>query len=236
MIVVSYGGGTNSTAMLVGLHERGERPDAIVFADPGSEYPHTYDHIGAMRGWLYLVGFPQIQIVSAPITLEADCLKRKALPSIAYGFKTCSQRFKRQPFEKWCKAEFPNGYTRLIGIDAGEPHRAKPYEGTRYPLIEWDWDRADCEAAILRAGLPRAGKSSCTFCPAHTKPQINLLATKWPEHFKRALAIEDNAELTNVRGLGRAFSWREFVYGHPDQFRLFTEIEAPCDCYDGEAA
>ena len=35
--IVSYGGGTNSTAMLVGLWERGERPDAIVFADTGGE-------------------------------------------------------------------------------------------------------------------------------------------------------------------------------------------------------
>ena len=45
MIVVSYGGGTNSVAMLVGLHERGLRPDAIVFADTGGEKPNTYGHM-----------------------------------------------------------------------------------------------------------------------------------------------------------------------------------------------
>jgi len=42
--VVSFGGGTNSTAMLVGMWERGERPDAILFADTGGEKPHTYQH------------------------------------------------------------------------------------------------------------------------------------------------------------------------------------------------
>ena len=42
--VVSYGSGTNSTAMLVGLHERGEKPDLILFADTGGERPDTYRH------------------------------------------------------------------------------------------------------------------------------------------------------------------------------------------------
>ena len=37
MLVVSFGGGTNSTAMLVGMSERGIIPDAILFADTGGE-------------------------------------------------------------------------------------------------------------------------------------------------------------------------------------------------------
>jgi hypothetical protein len=32
-VVVAYGGGTNSTALLVGMHERQQRPDLILFAD-----------------------------------------------------------------------------------------------------------------------------------------------------------------------------------------------------------
>ena len=46
--VVSYGAGTNSTAMLIGLHERGERPDLILFADTGGERPETYRHRDAV--------------------------------------------------------------------------------------------------------------------------------------------------------------------------------------------
>lgn len=49
MIVVNFGGGTNSTALLVGMHERGIRPDVIVFSDTGSEVPHTYAHLAAMH-------------------------------------------------------------------------------------------------------------------------------------------------------------------------------------------
>jgi len=45
MKVVAYGGETNSTAMLVYLYEKNQRPDYITFADTGAEKPHTYEHI-----------------------------------------------------------------------------------------------------------------------------------------------------------------------------------------------
>jgi hypothetical protein len=84
--VVSYGAGTNSTAMLVGLHERGERPDLILFADTGGERPETYRHRGAVSDWCESVGFPRIVTVAEGQDLETDCLTRGALPGIAYGF------------------------------------------------------------------------------------------------------------------------------------------------------
>jgi argininosuccinate synthase len=37
--ILAYGGGVNSTAMIVGMIERGERADAVVFADTGGELP-----------------------------------------------------------------------------------------------------------------------------------------------------------------------------------------------------
>jgi hypothetical protein len=40
--VVAYGMGVDSTAMLIGLEQRGIRPDLILFADTGSEKPDTY--------------------------------------------------------------------------------------------------------------------------------------------------------------------------------------------------
>jgi hypothetical protein len=40
-LVVSFGGGVDSTAMLVGFHQRRIRPDLIMMADPGSE---NYGH------------------------------------------------------------------------------------------------------------------------------------------------------------------------------------------------
>jgi 3'-phosphoadenosine 5'-phosphosulfate sulfotransferase (PAPS reductase)/FAD synthetase len=47
-IIVAYGGGTNSTAMLCGFRERDIRPALILFADTGGELPHTYEHLRVM--------------------------------------------------------------------------------------------------------------------------------------------------------------------------------------------
>jgi len=63
MIVVSYGGGTDSTALLIEAHRRGIRPDLILFADTGSEMPHTYAYLPVVAEWCARVGFPEVQVV-----------------------------------------------------------------------------------------------------------------------------------------------------------------------------
>ena len=45
MNVVGYGGGTDSTAMLIGLWRHHVPVDLILFADPGAEQPHTYAYL-----------------------------------------------------------------------------------------------------------------------------------------------------------------------------------------------
>jgi hypothetical protein len=243
MIVVSYGGGTNSTAMLVGLKDRGERPDHILFADTGGEKPHTYRHIEQMQAWCANVGFPSIVTVRASLpsdrgTLESFCLHHERLPSIAYGFKQCSQQFKRRPIERYL-ADIGE-HTTLIGIDADEPHRAKPYPLTRYPLLEWDWGRDECEEAIKRAGLTQPGKSACFFCPSHKKQDILQLKQQYPDLMERALEMERNAAKNNaggVKGLGRRFAWGDLIAWDEAQCDLFSDAGTPemdCGCYDGD--
>ena len=63
MNIVSYGGGTNSTAMLVGMYERGIPVDLILFADPGGEQPYTYEYLPIMDDWLARHGMPRLQTV-----------------------------------------------------------------------------------------------------------------------------------------------------------------------------
>ena len=101
MKVLSFGGGTDSTAILCGWVERGLAPfDLILFADTGGERPHTYEHIERMQEWLPRHGLPQITIVRKVRRdgrvhgLEENCLEAQMLPSLAYGFKSCSQKFK----------------------------------------------------------------------------------------------------------------------------------------------
>lgn len=245
--VVAYGGGVNSAAMLVGLHARGERPDAIVFADTGGERPETYAHIEKMREWCASVGFPDITRVQQirdgkPDTLEAQCLHDASLPSLAYGFKTCSQHFKRRPSEKWMRSAFPFGdVVKFLGFDAGEHQRADRAPArdgrfvNRYPLIEWGWDRDECVKQIRAAGVEVPGKSSCFFCPAMKVREILALPKELQD---RALAIEDGAK-RNLRGnviagLGRNFSWRALLATDAAQGKLEFPPPIACECYDGD--
>jgi hypothetical protein len=252
--VVSYGAGTNSTAMLVGLYERGERPDLILFADTGGERPETYKHLEDVSNWCMSVGFPEIQSViqvkrdGTPNMLYDLCISNNMLPSIAYGFKSCSMKHKRAPQDKFVNHWQPANDTwkegskvvKLIGYDADEEKRAKIEEDDkysyRYPLIEWGWGRDECVEAITRAGLPQPGKSACFFCPSSKPKEILSLKRDHPDLFARAVAMERNAELTHIKGLGRNFSWEELVKWNDAQIDMFNNpIESPCGCYDGDS-
>lgn len=197
-IIVSFGGGSNSTGLLVGLHEREIRPDAIVFADTGGEKPVTYKHIMEMGLWLASVDFPPITVLRGDRwwtpkmredgSLEAMCLRLGTLPSKAYGGSTCSVKWKVEPQDKFNEVYArehgirQTQIVRMIGFDAGEPKRVEralaraPTLGREYtesyPLYDWGWQRQDCIDAIKRAGIPLPGKSACFFCPSAKKHEV----------------------------------------------------------------
>ena len=108
MNIVSYGGGANSTALLVGLHQHRIPVDLILFADTGAEHPLTYAYLNIMDRWLKDHGMPPITRVykytqdGTRLTLEDECLQSCSLPSIAYGYKKCSLKHKIGPQEKFC--------------------------------------------------------------------------------------------------------------------------------------
>lgn len=254
-LVVSYGGGVNSTAMLIGMIERGIIPSLVLFADTGAEKPETYAYLPLVADWLARHGVT-FETVKYKVTrtnsvqwdsLEQECLERGQLPSLAYGWHKCSAKWKVKPqmqrLETWRQE---NGIAddvviqKAIGFRVGEERRRKEHiqdPGTRkvFPLQEWGWDQADCLAAIARAGLPPPPKSSCYFCPATTKSEVRRLAREQPDVFARALTIERKAiaggNLQVVKGLGRHWAWEDVVRDGP----LFAESEdmTPCGCYDG---
>jgi hypothetical protein len=272
MNIISYGGGVNSTAMIIGLSER-VTIHRILFSDTGGEYPHTYAFIDMFGAWLAAHGLPDITMVhcidktGARLTLEDECLSSCTLPSIAYGYKKCSLKHKIAPQDKACnndpncKADWASGRRvhKYIGYDAGETRRIehaapidvmnRKYEN-HYPLYEWAWSRAECEAAIARAGLPIPKKSSCFYCPSAKKKEIQSLWEDYPHLFERAVTIERNAaaNLTKLKGLGRSWSWESYraafmrakaFEGEQLTFDDFIDPQggcicgAPCGCYDG---
>jgi len=256
-LAVAYGAGTNSTALLIEFVRLGIRPGLILFSDTLGERPETYAFLRTFSAWLQSKGFPEIITVRKGHRkgfpdegLEQNCLRKNMLPSIAYGFKTCSEKFKTRAQEKFIhhysetRAVLKSGQKllKVIGYDAGEERRAKPYVHPEYdyfyPLIEWGWDREKCSQVVRDAGF-KVAKSACFFCPSTTKPEIIQLRDEHPDLLARALAMEANAaaNLVTVKGLGRRFSWTEFIESlkknQSDACKWEGDVETPCGCYDG---
>ena len=228
--VVAYGMGVDSTAMLIGLSGIGIRPDLILFADVGGEKDETYAYQAIMDQFLESVGFPTITVVRyVPqdfknwppyYTLEENCLTNGTLPSLAFGFGSCSQKWKAAPQNQFCNAWEPainwwaqgGRVLKAIGFDAGPADmRRRNHAGNKddpkyefwYPLIdEWGWDRERCKKEIRAAGLPVPPKSSCFFCPAMKPQEIDEL----PNHLLRRIVIMEaraKPRLTDIDGLWR---------------------------------
>lgn len=250
-LVVAYGMGVDSTAVLVGLAQRGERPDLILFADTGDEKAATYAYLPVINAWLASVGFPLVTVVknarpkSGDKSLSESLLRLRVLPALAYGQHQCSLVWKRDPQVKFIKSWAPAIrawkagalVTNCIGYDAGPRDSCRSYKAegkatpgftNRFPLIEWGWDRDECKRQIAAAGLPVPVKSACFHCPASKDHEITELRSVEPDLFARALRVERLATqrgLTSVKGLGRKFSWAD-RFGSPLQQAALRAIVA----------
>lgn len=251
MNIVAYGGGTDSTAMIIECAKRGIKIDHILFADTGGEKPHTYQYVKTFSDWCVKNGLPGIVTVKKAgngETLEENCLRMSMLPSIAYGYKTCSQKYKIQPQDKYfnnlpeAKKIWKQGgkLTKFIGYDATETHRIaksklredKKYD-YKYPLADWGITRKDCIEIIKNEGLCLPGKSVCFFCPMTRPTEIRQLNNNYPDLMQRALNIESNANLTKLKGLAINSKWKDIISNtelFEDEFSLVPEMI--CECYE----
>ncbi len=250
MNVVSFGGGVNSSAMLIGMYERGIPADLILFADTGGEKPETYAHRDAFSKWLKSHGFPPIlKVDDSRKTLEQECLDGQTLPSIVVGMRSCSDKYKMRPQKRFIAElheareiwERGESITRFIGFDAGEPWRVKNAESKRYTnrflLIEWGWDRDECLKAFARHSLPVPPKSSCFFCPEMQEWEIVELSQNHPELAARAIAMERNNIAMRVKGLKRTTSFESIIdfYNRQGELPILNmPSRMPCICFDGE--
>lgn len=264
-IIVSFGGGTNSTAMLCGFREREIVPSLVCFADTGGELPQTYEHVAEMdakcREWWGL-GIETVRKLHKGHFegLEGQCLRHKLLPSLAYGGKSCSQKYKSDPQTKrmreWMNAEGHVAAVKAIGFGADEPWRIKAkfdlvpinkklsYHSW-YPLVEWNWRRDDCVAAITKHGITQPGKSSCFFCPARRFNEVMQLRRENPDLFARGLAMEKTvadggrARPGGILGLNYGLKWSDMARADDAQAKLFDWVgehaspAMPCNCFDG---
>lgn len=236
-LVIAYGLGVDSTAVLVGLKNRKIRPDLILFADVGDEKDETYEYLPVIQEWLARVDFPPVITVKyipkdfkhwPPYTsLSENCLTNGTLPSLAFGFKSCSLKWKVAPQNKYCKGWQPaidcwargEKVRKIIGYDASPKDRQRFSHAVGmedsdydywYPLIDWGWDRDRCKLAIRAEGLPVPPKSACVFCPSTQKEELH---DHKQAYLRLIVIMEARAEprLEKIQGL-----WRNGIKGTRD--------------------
>lgn len=89
-----------------------------------------------------------------------------------------------------------------IGISADEMQRAfdsrsNTYTRSRWPLIERNLSRADCQAINEIAGFPEVAKSACIGCPYHTNQQWRNIRDNHPDEWADAVDFDQR-----IRGGG----------------------------------
>jgi hypothetical protein len=227
----SYGGGVQSTAMLV-LAAQGEIDFPIfLFANTGddSENPKSLVYVrevampyAAVHGielheikWERRDG--RDETLWQKLTREDS--RSTGIPvrlggSGAPANRSCTSRFKIEVIAKWQRQHGATKETPAVaglGISLDEIHRARTdsriaTQTLEYPLIDLRMTRQDCVNTIERAGLPVPGKSSCFFCPFHTRAFWARQQREEPELFAKSVLLERTLSERSVRlGHGPVF-------------------------------
>lgn len=217
---ISYGGGVQSTALLV-LAAQG-RIDFPLFlmANVGddSENPATLRYVEeyarpfAAEHGIELAVLDRIKRDGSVETLWGRLTREgsRSLPipvrmsNGAPGQRSCTADFKIKVIGKELKRRGATEKTPAvigIGISVDEIHRAnnrkvEPHEVITYPLLDLGLRRTDCARIIREAGLPVPPKSSCFFCPFHRPETWHDQRRDEPDLFEKSCQLE---ELLNER-------------------------------------
>ncbi|MFB6822679.1 phosphoadenosine phosphosulfate reductase [Streptomyces virginiae] len=226
MKVISYGGGVQSTALLVLAAQGRIDYSTFLFANVGddSEHPATLTYIreiatpfAARAG----IDLHQLRRTRRDGTTETllERLNRPDTRSIpipvrmangAPGRRSCTADFKIKVVGRWLRehgATTTEPATVGIGISVDEIHRAnrrrsEPHEQVEYPLLDLRLRRDDCEQIIEAAGIPVPPKSSCFFCPFRTVGAWHQQRREDPDLFARSIELEQTVNRRRA-ALGR---------------------------------
>lgn len=217
LIIISMGWGVQSWTMgaMVAL---GELPpvDYVVHSDTTWEHQHTYQFAAQWGTWLESHGV-KVVTVSADNTdvvrhyanTEGD-YSGVAIPAFTVnGSKNgqvrrqCTHDWKIEPVRRFVSDELARRklqksagiVEQWLGITTDEWQRAKDsdvkYITHRYPLLDMGMSRADCINWLQDNNLPIPGKSSCTFCPYHSRAMWQQLKRSNGADWAQAVAVDE---------------------------------------------
>lgn len=256
--VISYGGGVQSTALLV-LAAMGKIDyQTFLFCNVGedSENPETLAYVEQIaKPYALAHGLELIELqrtfqdgrteslyehITKPGSRSIDIPIR--MSNGAPGNRTCTVGYKIKVVDKWLREHDAKkqGAMVALGISLDEFHRARNDSGISwkklaYPLLDLRLDRQDCTNIIQDAGLPIPPKSSCYFCPFHRLSTWQEMRHSQPELFKKACDLETFIN-ERRRSLGRDSVWftdraRPLSEATTDyqQGNMFEDDQAVCE-------
>ena len=194
--IVSYGGGVNSTALIIFLVNNKFPLDHVVFSDTGDEMPETYEYLEVIRRYLDRRKIP-LDVVRnrRGDSLSDRCLKRRVVPSQIWRW--CTRDLKVYPVHRFYR-KFQSHIYQYMGIDYDEFYRMKPakpeYVTNLFPLVDYKIGREECVKIIKKARLPIPVKSGCFFCPFNNMERWKEIHQNHPDLYKYAMKIEENGK------------------------------------------
>ena len=211
--VISYGGGIQSTALVVLAMRERWAIDEIVHVDLlDAESPATREYVARFREWLRREYARDITIIER--NMYQDMLARPAFTPVPWHgrrkkfmlSRQCTRQYKVAPVQRYLYDRYPGDCIRLmLGISVDEYHRMRDSSAARvehvYPLVDRRLTRWQCRDIIERAGLAVPWKSSCWFCPFRTVVSQWVLVQRYPDLAGMARVLEDriNAD-RRIRG------------------------------------
>jgi len=219
--IISYGGGTQSTAMvLMGLEGMYDlpRPDFAVFADTGGEPQFIYDYVEYFKAYCKDKYDFDIHVIKHKRGLEWHLLKdnnwgvskkgKPRIPSSPPFFtgnggmlnRQCTSDYKVHPIAKFINSKLERGepYNLWMGISFEERSRMRISTIKRrtnyYPLVDNYINRMDSVKYVLSLGVRAPQRSSCYFCPFHSDRYWRWLKKQHPGEFQKAVDFERDVQ------------------------------------------
>jgi len=200
--IISYGGGVQSTALVVLAMQRGWRIDEIVHVDLlDAESPATREYVKYFAGWLREAHQRDITILQRD--LYGDMLANPAFTPAPWRARDgsfmlrrqCTRQYKVEPIRRYLYDKYAREKIHLmLGISVDEFHRMRDSGFKRienvYPLVDERLTRNDCRAILERAGLATPPKSSCWFCPYRSVRSQAELLKQYPMLREMAAVLE----------------------------------------------
>ena len=232
--ILSFGGGLNSTALLVYILKNKMPLDMVIFSDTGDEHDYTYESVKFYKKYAEDHGI-RFDIVKSTnnMSLYEYCYNKKITPSRMT--RNCTKNFKITPMrQNITKVYGKRSPTVLyIGIAYEEIHRMKDsdvkYIKNVFPLCDAKIDRDGCTKILEDEGLPIPKKSGCWYCPFKKKQEWIDMMKNEPEQYNKAMRLEmNNKYYPNRNSLLNHKPLIEMKKIHKPQMEL-TDFEPTCD-------